>query len=87
MGALSACATDWLRFRMINFTWRLTRTIQRSLCRARSGDIYRAVVSVGPDGTLIRETYRVREGGVDKVDEIELHVPGNGAGNVDKDGG
>ena len=55
--------------------------------RARSGDIYRAVVSVGPDGTLIRETYRVREGGVDKVDEIELHVPGSGAGNIDKDGG
>jgi hypothetical protein len=51
------------------------------------GDIYRAVVSVGPDGTLIRETYRVRDGGVDKVDEIELHVPGNGAGNIDKDGG
>jgi hypothetical protein len=48
------------------------------------GDIYRAVVSVGPDGTLI---LRVRDGGVDKVDETELHVPGNGAGNVDKDGG
>jgi hypothetical protein len=43
------------------------------------GDIYRAVVSVGPDGTLIRETYRVRDGGVDKVDETELHVPGDGA--------
>ena len=26
-------------------------------------------------------------GGVDKFDETELHVPGNGAGNVDKDGG
>ena len=51
------------------------------------GDIYRAVVSVGPEGTRIRETYRVREGGVDKFDETELHVPGNGAGNVDKDGG
>jgi hypothetical protein len=48
------------------------------------GDIYRAVVSVGPDGTLIRETYRVRDGGVDKVDETELHVRGNGPG---KDGG
>jgi hypothetical protein len=47
------------------------------------GDIYSAIVSVGPDGTLIRETYRVRDGGVDKVDETELHVPGNGAGNVD----
>ena len=40
------------------------------------GDIYRAVVSVGPDGTLIRETSRVREGGVDKVDETELHGEG-----------
>ena len=26
-------------------------------------------------------------GGVDKFDETELHVPGNGAGNVDKDSG
>ena len=45
------------------------------------GDIYSAVVSVGPDGTLIRETYRVRDGGADKVDDTELDVPGNGAGN------
>jgi hypothetical protein len=50
------------------------------------GDIYRAVV--GWAGRhAIRETYRVRDGGVDKVDETELHVPANGAGNVDKDGG
>jgi hypothetical protein len=34
------------------------------------GDIYRAVVSVGPDGTLIRETYRVRDGGVEVTDRV-----------------
>jgi hypothetical protein len=51
------------------------------------GDIFRAVVSVGPDGTLIRESYRVRDGGADKVDETELHVPGSGAGDLNKDRG
>ena len=32
-----------------------------------------------PDGTLIRETFRVRDGGIDKVDETELQVPGESA--------
>ena len=36
LGAFSVWATNWLRFRMINFAWKRTRTRQRSLCRARA---------------------------------------------------